>query len=61
MKTAVIILLLTLSGCAQCGRRINLETTGWSEVCINGVAYYQFQSGAFVAYNPDGTLRKCGG
>jgi uncharacterized protein YceK len=61
MKNFLLYLTMTvlLSGCAQCWRSVDLETTGWAQVCINGVTYYQFRSGAFVGYNPDGSIKKC--
>lgn len=54
-----VLLLVFLSGCAQTCRWAALQYSGWSEDCIHGVTYYQFRSGAFVGYNPDGSIRKC--
>jgi hypothetical protein len=60
MKRVLIVALLLLPGCmAQCMRNYDLSKEGVSQTCVNGVVYYQFQSGAFVGYNPDGSLRRC--
>lgn len=60
MKFAFYLALtIGFSGCAQCWREADLQITGWAPVCVNGVVYYQFKSGAFVGYNSDGTIKKC--
>lgn len=52
------ILALTLSGCGGC----NYYTAwgrGYEDICVKGVLYYQFPSGAAVAYDQEGKVRKC--
>lgn len=58
-KLIYLAMALSLSGCAQCFREVELQATGWAEVCVNGVTYYQFKSGAFVGYNKDGSVKVC--
>lgn len=33
--------------------------TGYSTICVDGVKYIQFVSGASVKYNGDGSIEKC--
>ena len=47
MKLAAIffgLMTLPLAGCGQ-WERTKANYTGWSEVCVDGVAYLQFPSG----------------
>jgi hypothetical protein len=34
-------------------------TTGWSTVCVGGVSYLQFTSGASVEWTPAGKVKTC--
>ncbi len=57
----IIILLattFTLSGCGAASRTGALITV-YTSHCIDGVVYYQFLSGATVAYSPDGKVKVC--
>jgi len=60
MRTLILLILL-LPMVSSCGRisRMEATLTGYSKECVSGVLYYQFTSGASVAYNPDGTLKGC--
>lgn len=58
MKISIIIMLLVLSGCGYVDR-VTATVTGTSKVCIDGVEYLQFTSGATVAYTPDGKIKGC--
>lgn len=49
---------LTLSGCGA-GERIYASVTGWSVICVEGVSYIQFVSGATVQYTTDGKIKLC--
>lgn len=53
---AVSLLLLV-----SCGKMDQMEAhyTGYSKICVNGVLYYQFTSGATPAYTIDGKLIPC--
>lgn len=58
-KTTIFAMLaLTLAGCGDVSRMV-AQTTGYDEVCVHGVTYIQFVSGAALAVNPDGTPRGC--
>jgi len=60
MKTLILILAITLTGCGA-GDRIAATFTGQGSItCFMGVSYIQFTSGATVAYNTDGTIKLCG-
>jgi hypothetical protein len=41
------------------GHRKVAQYTGHSSICIDGVEYIQFMSGASVAYTPDGKIKVC--
>ena len=41
------------------GHRKIAEYTGYSRICVDGVEYLQFTSGASVAYNTDGRIKLC--
>jgi hypothetical protein len=62
MRTSILIVLIfsmmTLTGCGKVSRSI-ANITGYSSLCINGVQYLQFASGATVAYNRDGKVVLC--
>lgn len=46
-------------GCGKIDQRIAAYTGKPADVCVNGVLYYQFTTGAAVAYNKDGTVKSC--
>jgi len=53
-----ILMMLGLSSCGGCDR----GTAFWkgeSRMCVDGVQYLQFTSGASVAYNTNGTIKTC--
>lgn len=57
-----IILGITIAlSLAACGKtsRMTANLTGYSRSCVDGVEYLQFPSGVTVAYNPDGSVKKC--
>lgn len=51
-------LLVFITGCGA-WERTKAKYTGYGTVCVEGVEYIQFSSGASVAYNPDGTVKTC--
>jgi hypothetical protein len=52
------ICVLALAGCGKLNRTL-AHYRGWSEICIHGVQYLQFSSGASVEYTPDGHVKNC--
>lgn len=59
MKYFVIIsVLLVLTGCGTVSRMF-AGWTGYSELCVDGVTYLQFTSGATVKYNQSGQVQQC--
>ena len=60
MKTAILILASALlTGCGWFDR-VAAIATGYARVCVDGVEYLQFTSGATVAYTRDGKVKTCG-
>ena len=60
MKTiAILVAALTLTGCGWFDRAGASMTGRPSSVCVAGVEYLQFISGATVAYTPDGKVKTC--
>lgn len=53
-----VVLALSLSACGKIDRML-ATATGYSEICVDGVKYLQFTSGASVKYNPNGTIATC--
>jgi uncharacterized protein YunC (DUF1805 family) len=53
-----ITLLASLSGCGYVERKIG-ALTGYARICVDGVEYLQFTSGASVAYTTDGNIKLC--
>ena len=49
---------MTLAGCGKFDRGV-AKITGSAQVCVDGVLYLQFTSGASVKYNRDGTIATC--
>jgi len=62
MKTTILILAsaLLLTGCGWFDR-VAATATGYARMCVDGVEYLQFTSGATVAYTRDGKVKTCGG
>ena len=58
IRLALLVVALTLSGCGKFDRGV-AKWTGSAEVCVDGVRYLQFTSGASVKYNRDGTIATC--
>ncbi|TGK97352.1 hypothetical protein EHQ96_17720 [Leptospira levettii] len=60
MKPIRLILVSTLFfiGCGSISRGC-AKYFGYDEVCVDGVKYIQFTSGASVKYNPDGSIATC--
>lgn len=60
MKKLLLILpiAILLTGCGVWERGA-AGIMGHSKICVGGVLYLQFTSGATVAYNPDGTIKRC--
>ena len=60
MRKILLLTILTL-GLTGCGwfEREMAKATGYSKMCIDGVLYYQMTSGATVAYDADGAVKRC--
>lgn len=60
MNKYVLLVMLSLS-LVGCGKfdRLGASLTGSSRLCVDGVVYLQFTSGASVAYSPDGKIQTC--
>ena len=58
MKITILLLAVLLTGCGWVDR-LTAATTGYHRVCLGGVEYLQFTSGATVAYTPDGKIKTC--
>lgn len=59
MKSVIAMLaLLALAGCGVGEQTVALFTT-YSKICVEGVSYIQFSSGASVQYNKDGKVVLC--
>jgi uncharacterized protein YceK len=60
MKKLVIcfIMIIVLAGCGTADK-FEAKIKGYSEKCIDNVMYFQFASGATVAYNTDGSIKTC--
>lgn len=57
----LILFTLSVFMLAACGKMDRLEAhyTGYSKVCVEGVQYIQFTSGASVQYDKDGKVVTC--
>lgn len=56
----LMIVITTITGCGWLDRAATTFTGNASMVCMDGVTYYQFTSGATVAVDRDGKPKKCG-
>ena len=58
-RTVIVLIVLLLVGCGSFDK-IGTSITGKpSEVCVDGIAYLQFTSGASVKYTTEGTVALC--
>lgn len=46
------------TSCGQLSRMIGY-VTGWSRICVDGISYIQFTSGASIEYTQDGKIKTC--
>ena len=59
MKYVILsLIVLTLTGCGDLARNA-ASLTGYSRICVDGVQYIQFTSGATVQYNAEGKVVVC--
>ena len=60
MRATIVVFLaaFTLTGCGWFDRNV-ASLTGYSKVCVEGVAYLQFTSGVTPQYQSDGKLVSC--
>lgn len=62
MKKSIIVFAILsisfLSGCGQVERSIAMAT-GYSKICVSGVSYIQFSSGATVQVDRSGKPVSC--
>lgn len=49
---------LAMAGCGKLNRTL-AHYRGYAEICVHGVDYLQFSSGASVEYLPNGNLKLC--
>ena len=56
--TAIIFIALGLAACGSVSREV-AHYTGHSEMCVDGVKYIQFSSGASVKYDAQGHVVTC--
>lgn len=54
----IVSIVMILPACGKYERFV-ATTTGYSTICVNGVQYIQFTSGATVMYNRDGSIVTC--
>ena len=54
-----LIISSTLVGCGEFDREVAKLTGNAAKTCVDGVMYLQFTSGASVAYDQEGKVRKC--
>lgn len=55
---AIALAAISLTACGKF-ERVTAAVTGYSTICVGGVEYIQFTSGASVAYLPDGKIKTC--
>lgn len=53
-----MFLAMSLSGCGACSR-VRAGYTGYDVICVDGVNYVQFTSGASVKYTREGAIETC--
>jgi hypothetical protein len=60
MKYVILsLLVLSLTGCGWFERKVVANFTGYGKMCVDGVQYLQFASGATVQYDKDGKVVLC--
>lgn len=59
-KALLVVAVLLLTGCGMLDRGCAKYTGQPSKVCVDGVLYLQFTSGATVAMGIDGKIKLCG-
>lgn len=57
-KIILLMILFVFFGCGVV-ERFEAKVTGHSKMCVDGVEYIQFTSGASVAYTTDGKIKLC--
>lgn len=57
-KLLIALFAIALVGCGKIDRA-TAAWTGHASICIEGVSYIQFTSGATVQYNRDGKIKTC--
>ena len=57
-KFIVLVIALALAGCGSI-ERSTAKWTGYSEMCVDGVVYIQFTSGATVKVDRNGKPVAC--
>lgn len=55
---AAIAMMLALSGCGMVGHE-NARLSGYSKLCVDGITYLQFTSGAAVQVDKTGNPVTC--
>lgn len=57
----IIFAIIIAAACSGCGKTDQLVAhyTGYSKICVDGVKYLQFTSGASPQYTVDGKLVAC--
>jgi hypothetical protein len=55
----IIVLAIYLYSSSGWFKQRVAKYTGYSEICVDGVEYIQFISGASVKYNTNGTISLC--
>ena len=53
-----ILILLLLTGCGW-WKKFVASSTGYAEICIDGVVYIEFATGASVKYLQSGEIETC--
>ena len=52
------MVVLALTGCGKVDQVVG-ALTGYSKICVDGVSYLQFTSGASVQYDKNGKIVLC--
>ena len=59
MKSIIaVMVVLALAGCGKVDQVVG-ALTGYSKICVDGVSYLQFTSGASVQYDKNGKIVLC--
>ena len=59
MKILFILTLLTMLSACGAGDRLGAHLTGYTKICVDGVTYLQFTSGASVQIDKNGKVITC--